>query len=67
MLRTLQVITVLVFVAVMYAVHQGAYAFSAAMGGRFSWGFVAGMVFTALVVLFLNWVEKKLPSDRRSQ
>lgn len=64
---TLQIITVLVFVGIMYAIHQGAGAIADWGGPQFTMGLLVGGVFTAGFLLFANWLEKKLPSDRRGE
>jgi hypothetical protein len=67
MTRFLQIITVLVFIGIMYAIHQGAYAAIRMMDGNFLSGLLVGVLGMCFFFLFANWLDKKLPTNRRRE
>jgi hypothetical protein len=66
-LRALQIVTVLVTVAVLYAIHSGASAFAGWVDPKFGWGLFVGAMITCGVMLIGGWLDKKLPrsTERR--
>ncbi|SDP08236.1 hypothetical protein SAMN05443582_103353 [Phyllobacterium sp. OV277] len=58
MVRAVQIGCVVVFIAVMIAINQGASWFISKFSGDFAWGCVVGALFTSALVFLILKMEK---------